>query len=760
MKQIIALAVFASLTLPPIFAQSGAQQTPSASETTSQSPAEKYKQGHSRHGDAFNTGPREKPWQMEGIGKVNFPVTTSKPEVQMWFNQGIALLHSFWYYEAERAFRWAIKLDPDCAMAYWGLSLSAMDGGRAQSFLKEAVKRKDKVSERERLYIEAWAARQTTDLPKEAGGTDRNFEQRNRKFLNLLDKLVLKYPDDLEAKAFLALEHMGGEGRYGTEMILKHIIARDTNHPGAHHYRIHNWDGKEGDAALDSCAVYGKIAPQIGHAQHMPGHIYSQVGMWHEGAISMDAATRVERQYMRQRLLLPYNTWNYAHNQNYLCYIQEQLGMGESAINGAKQIIAAPLDAKFNNPDQYSAYWQGMIALMRGLIKFERWQELTDAKTFTWRDNPRDRMHKAYCEAMGYIGLGDLEKAAKSYAAHENFKRELEKPENKSWEQTYNIQALELKALLTMAKGDMLIGIGLLDDAAKLEIEQRQRQNDPPNYPTVLYNTLGRAYLAHKSPAMAAAAFEKTLETVRNDGFALSGLVEAYAAIGEKEKAREAYGRLLHVWSDADAGLKWMAGARAVGLTATPKDLSPASQRNYKRTVLDHLGPSAWEPYDAPELTALDATGKPVTLTNYRGKNVLLIFYLGDECPHCMIQLREAAKRYKEFAATDTEILAVSSDTPEENAAANAKGDIPFRLLSDVKLENAHRFKSFDDFEDLALHSTILIDRRGRVHWAQTGGDPFTDFNFLLKEIERLNRYVDGKAKTMPPATPANTTNR
>jgi hypothetical protein len=94
--------------------QSAAQQI----ADSKQSPAEYYKKGHSKHGVAFDKGPREKPWVMEGIGKVHFPITTSNREVQMWFDQGIALLHSFWFYEAERAFRWALKLDPDCAMAY------------------------------------------------------------------------------------------------------------------------------------------------------------------------------------------------------------------------------------------------------------------------------------------------------------------------------------------------------------------------------------------------------------------------------------------------------------------------------------------------------------------------------------------------------------------------------------------------------------------------------------------------------------------
>jgi peroxiredoxin len=716
------------------------------------SPADFYKKGHSKHGDAFDTGPREKPWVMEGIGKSHFPITTSNPEVQKWFDQGITLLHSFWFYEAERSFRWALKLDPNCAMAYWGLARAVGDEERAMALIKEAAKRKDKVSERERMYIEAWEAGFPTPLPKEAGGNDPSWEERDKKSKYLLEQIVLKYPDDIEAKALLALQYMGRENRYGTELILQQIISREPNHPGAHHYRIHNWDGKEGKQALESCALFGRIAPAIGHAQHMPGHIYSGVGMWHEAAISMDAATRVEKQYMRKRLVFPFNTWNYAHNQNYLSYIQEQLGMAEPAINGAKQVLAAPLDPKYNNPDEYSAHWQGTIALMRALIKFERWKELADANNFNWREVARDKMWKAYCEARGYLGLGDMEKAAKAFAAHAGLKKEIDKPENRYLEQTHTIQSLELKALLALAKSETLTGLSLLADAARRELEMRERQNDLPTYPNVIYNSLGRAYLAQKSYALAAAAFEKTLELVRNDGFALSGLAEAYWATGEKEKAHDAYARLLFVWSDADAGLKLMEQAKALGIKATPKDSSPAAQRNYKRMVLDHLGPNVWEPYDAPELSAQDPSGKTVTLKDYSGKNLLLIFYLGEECPHCMLQLKEVAKRHKEFAGLNTEVVAVSSDTPQENSDALKAGDIPFRLLSDAGFENARRYKSFDDFEEMALHSTILIDKQGRVHWARTGGDPFVDFDFLIKEIQRMNRINGAKPDQNLPA--------
>ena len=104
------------------------------------------KLGHSHFGEAFDSGPREKPWVMEGIGVAHFPITTKNPEVQKWFDQGNALLHSFWDYEAERAFRWCLKLEPDNAMAYWGLARASCMRGlggqkRPQEMIREAVKR-------------------------------------------------------------------------------------------------------------------------------------------------------------------------------------------------------------------------------------------------------------------------------------------------------------------------------------------------------------------------------------------------------------------------------------------------------------------------------------------------------------------------------------------------------------------------------------------------------------------------------------------
>jgi hypothetical protein len=105
--------------------------------TDGNTPAERHKSGHSKLGEAFDEGPREKPSRIDGIGETHFPITTSKPEVQQWFDQGHTLLHSFWFFEAERAFRWAVKLDPDAPMPYWGL-VRATGGTRAAAFMKEA----------------------------------------------------------------------------------------------------------------------------------------------------------------------------------------------------------------------------------------------------------------------------------------------------------------------------------------------------------------------------------------------------------------------------------------------------------------------------------------------------------------------------------------------------------------------------------------------------------------------------------------------
>jgi peroxiredoxin len=701
------------------------------------SPAAKIKQGHSRHGEEFDQGPRERPWEMPAIGKAHFPITHKNPEVQKWFDQGNTLLHSFWDFEAERAFRWCLKLEPDNAMAWWGLARSTSDK-RAEEFIKEAVKRKNTVTERERLYIEASEKAIVNDPLRDRGDSYRN---QNDEYRKTLETIAVKFPSDMEARALIALTSIG-DTRYATEQIIREVLAKEPDHPGAHHYRIHNWNYHEPEQSLESCRRYGLIAPGAGHALHMPGHVYATVGMWNEAAISMDSATRAEKQYMRDRMIFPFNAWNYGHNRNYLNYIFEQLAMPEGAIFGARQMMDAPLDPKSNGEKGFSTHSQGIASMLRTLVKFERWKELLDSETIKWRDLFGDKANQSYAEARAHLGLGDVGKAEKAIAKHAELEKDLEK--NKDFERTYKIQRTELKARLALARGDRLRGLAKLADAAHEQFEMQKTDNDPPFYPQLLYNSLGAAYLDAKSPVLAAQAFEKALTSTRNDWFALAGLVQAYHATGEAKKAEEAMARLMYVTADADKGLAWLERARATGVAATARDSSPAPQRNYKAMNLDRFGPAVWEPYAAPKLAVVDSERKPVTLEEYRGKNVILVFYLGKECLHCLKQLRDIDGKKQEWSRLDTVVLAVSSNQPADNNAALKTIAAPVaRILSDSGFKNTRRFHAYDDFEEMEIHSTILIDKKGRVHWARSGGEPFGDMEFLVKQLERMNRQIN-----------------
>jgi peroxiredoxin len=707
---------------------------------------DKVKQGHSHVSEAFDTGPREKPWEMQGTGKINFPITSKNPEVQKWFNQGVANAHNFWWYESERSFRWCWKLEPDNPMAWWGMSLAAERGGnntadRKRDLIKEAYKRRDKASPREQLWIEAYYALNVPD-PLEK---DNSPEALQHRFKDKMETLIVHYPEDIEARSFLALSMMGDQ-RMAVERLLQDVLAKDPDNPGAHHYRIHNWNYHEPEFALDSSRRYGEIAWDTGHALHMPGHIYSTVGMWNEAAISMDAATRSEARYMQDRMIFAFNAWNYPHNKNYLSRIQEQLGMPDAAIDGARQLLASPTsDAK----DDY-VYIQGIYSLTRTLVKYERWQQILDGKTIPWQsEKPQMKAVRHYIEARAWFAQGNPDNAQAGMDALAKLEKDLPKEGFQST--IYKARQKELRARLMLSRGETIEGLSLMAEAAAEQFSNREPSEIELLYHNdVIWNSLGNLYLDTRSPAMAVMAFKKGLEVTRNDGFALAGLVRAYSALGDTEKARAAMAELLYVWADAEKGVKPLELAVATGIKAQPAPHVPAPERNYVKTSLAKYGPNRWQPYKAPVLDAVDVENKRVTLDEYKGKNVLLVFYLGDECPHCLDQLVQLGKRKKDFEREDTVILAVSKDTPAENKESLKMGEVPFRLLSDEKLQNARRFKSYDDFEEIEIHSTILIDKQGRVDWARSGGDPFTDFDFLIKEIRRINAATSQVAAARP----------
>ena len=701
--------------------------------------------GLSRLGVPFDEGPRLKPWRMGGLGQVEFPITTSDPETQQWFNQGVALLHVYFYNEAERAFRWVLKLDPDCALAYWGLSMSTY-GKRAREFLDMALERKDKVSERERRWLEAWDARTVPDTAEELTQGVKTRPLREREFTRRLERLLFDYPNDVEFRLFYGHEcyRRARRGRHSDddrapdrlacETVLQQVLEANPDHPGAHHYRIHNWDGPDATVVIDSARHLGKIATDSGHALHMPGHIFSGLGKWHEAAIAQDTANRTELAYQRKHDMLPSASWNYRHNRDYLCYVQEQLGMAEEALRGARELSRAAF------------LYREAHSLQRALIKFERWEEMVGDDAPPWgNEDLWQRIHKTYGRTLARLSLGEIKKAHKEFDTFLKLEEEVKKSDSMN-KKLYSFQSLELRARFALAQDKVHLGLRLLTEAAEEEAEFREVFNDPPFDQHFLYNALGWEYLARHSPQLAASAFEKTLETIRNDGFALAGLVETYLGMDERNKAQEAYSQLLNVWSRADPGLKWLANAKAAaeqaGLDPVPKDVSLASQRTYDPGKLTSVGPSEWRPNPAPGLEVINSEEEKVTLDDYRGKTVVLVFAASANCESCLSGLAKLAEKAEELEKKNTVVVAVTPDDPELLARVKEEQELPFALLSDPQWKSGKRFKSYDEFEEIRLNSTVLVDAQGGVHWAKYGGKPHEDVNKLLELIDIVNRYV------------------
>lgn len=697
--------------------------------------------GHSEHGAAFDEGPRQKPWIMESIGHTPFPITTRVPEVQQWFDQGNALMHSFWFFEAERSFRWCLHLDPDCAMAWWGLARAI--GGRYGNermldVLAEAVALRDTVTDRERRYIDTW---QRAFLPAEHGDLDAADDKRS-KFEILseqLEMLVLAHPSDIEARALLGLNQLFRAPRFANELVLRSVLDGAPDHTGAHHYMIHNWDGPDGARALDSCEVYGKLAANVGHANHMPGHIYSRLGMWHEGALWMERATRVEKAYMAERLIFPFHNWNYAHNVNYLTFTLEQLGQVEGALSAAWDLLAAPLDPKFNNPEKkgYSLHRQGLRSMRRVVARFERWDLLNEGSV-PFGNRLEDEVWEHYLEGRASLDAGEPAAAADSLEDLNAYAGRLKEAGIGDAARDFPYLRDELQARLELERGEELAGLARLSQAAERQWEDYDEYNDPPSLALFLYTVLGDRYLATGNPVLALRAYERTLEKIPNDPFALAGMAQAHHAAGDESAATIAFRRLKFIWSAADPGLRWWDAAKALGLDGPALDLSPRQQRRYDEIDQSMTGPTRWSPPAAPLLDVRDPSGERRSLDEFRGKKVLLVFYLGGECVHCIEQLTAIAEREHEFAETGCVLLAVSADSPETNTEALGRGDTPFLLLSDYEHENAKRFRCFDDFEGMDLHSTVIIDAEGNLHWARTGGEPFMDLDFLLQELGRV----------------------
>ena len=262
------------------------------------------------------------PIHMAGIGNAHIAITAS-PEAQAWFDQGLNLMHDFWDYESVKAFEQSVRVDPHCAMCWWGLAQA--EGFRhspRQTYGKEAldkaVKLEDHASETERLYIEAAQADAAVKKESKHGA--------NKQQVAILRELIGKAPKDIEARLFLALAledgyDDSGEPKKGEQeaiAMMEGILHDEPNDSATNHYWIHAIEpGNHPEQAIPSAALLASLAPTSGHMVHMPGHIYYRVGNYAEAERWFSASMAADERYMQKQHVSPDDDWNYVHNMMY-----------------------------------------------------------------------------------------------------------------------------------------------------------------------------------------------------------------------------------------------------------------------------------------------------------------------------------------------------------------------------------------------------------------------------------------------------------
>jgi peroxiredoxin/tetratricopeptide (TPR) repeat protein len=739
-----ALAGLALAVTNPARGDEPNKPTATASEVNPAVPAA----GHSIHGEAFNAGPRHEATLLPGMGKIHFPVTTAKPEAQAFIDQGVAQLHSFYYYESERSFRQAAKIDPDCAMAYWGMAMSNVNNGRrAAGFIKEARKHAAKVTPRERLYLDAIEA-----LHREG----RDEKTRKKDHLLALEAIVQEFPGDIDARAWLAMvtwQNAAADGigsRQAVDTLIDTVLQVEPMHPGAHHYRIHLWDGVKPIRAEKSAALYARTAPGIAHAWHMPGHTYTGLKRYPEAAYQQEGSARVDHAAMTRDRTMPFEIHNYAHNNQWLATTLSHLGRVHDAIAVARNLVEQPRDPDKNaKKDGGSPQRSGRARWSELLTRYELWDDLvaaTASGALDWSDIPAERKEKAYSLGLAYAARNDQAKLAEQVAALKAIATEEAKNDRRSktatttptvypWDRATpaTLSALaELEGHQLLAKGDVA---GAFEHVAKATAMRPE--------------ALARAHLAARNFGFAEAQARKAVEAQPDQVPPLAAQVEVLHAVGKDKDARAAYQKLVPLAKAADRDLPVF--RRLAPIVAGWKDEpartpEPATDdATVNRVDLTTLGPLTWSPFPASPFSVADTEGHPWTLADRKGKNVVVLFVLGGKCAHCMQQLQVFGKEIAALKALDTEVVAVSTDDLAATKALKANPDkiaFPMPMLADPKLEVFKAYRAFDDFEAQPLHGTFLIDARGDVRFQRISADPFLDVEFIKAEAARVRRLV------------------
>jgi tetratricopeptide (TPR) repeat protein len=533
---------------------------------------------HKGHPEAgYKMTPMPAPPLRTGLGSTTLSMTTKSQQAQRYFVQGVELLHCFWDFEAYRSFKEAARLDPDAAMAWWGIvqSISEYDAmsEEKKAALEKAKTLVPKASAHEQYYLRA---------------QQKENDDDHDGYVHEMEMLIDNYPDDVDAKLFLAISSKYGYDKKGNPLpgalyahaLVENVLAQHPDNAAANHYLIHVLEaGPHADRALHAADMLGKLAPASGHMVHMPGHIYYKLGDQERARQSFLKSMTVDEDYMHNEHVGTRDDWNYAHNLSYLIASDAEAGRYREALD-----YAAKLDQVPANPFLAVGHATHAITIgsttTRLQLRFGNWQAVIDhpvnlgdpalagASANAFRDGV-----VAYARGMQALQHEQLADASRQADALDALQWRLKADHDDSSEDDQDngdkpdrvlslleTVSLDLRGNLACAQGNPEQGLKLLQQA--IAKEEEVGYSEPPQYGRPESESAGYAYLKAGQFDKARESFRDELKLRPKSGHALYGIALSYEKAGKAAEARQAYDEFLVAWKDADPDLPMMLHAK------------------------------------------------------------------------------------------------------------------------------------------------------------------------------------------------------
>jgi tetratricopeptide (TPR) repeat protein len=507
------------------------------------------------------------------LGNHRHPISTTVPRAQDYFNQGMRLVFGFNHGEAIRAFREAQRLDPACAMCYWGEALAngphvnaPMDSAgvvAAWAALERAVTLAPKAPPAEQAYIAALAARYAANPPSDRAPLDSAYAIA-------MGKLAAQYPEDLDAvtlhaEALMDLRPWAYWKKDGTPypqtdiivLQLEHVLGKNPNHPGACHYYIHAVEAVAPAKAVPCAERLATLMPGAGHMVHMPGHIYIRVGRYSDAINANVHAVHADESYIAsERPSGIYPAGYYPHNYHFLAFAATMAGRSEQAIEAARKLAAAvPVEAARAVPPFEQLRPYDLLVLTR----FGRWDDVLKSPL----PPPDLRVTTGlvyYARGVAHAAKGQMAEArgaldsVRVIAAGTTVADQTAMTSGEGESKT--IMEIALHSLM----GEMAFRQNKLDEAAAhfreaVRLEDTFNYVEPPQWYYPVRATLGAVLLKAGKPAEAEAVYREDLTRFPENGWSLFGLEASLRAQGKTAEADGVRGRRLKAWSSADIQL-------------------------------------------------------------------------------------------------------------------------------------------------------------------------------------------------------------